>query len=145
MSIPKTIMIDCPSCKKQFETIIFQSLNTDFAPDIIDTVISGERFSAKCPHCGFVAHLEYDFLYHDMKHSAMIWVIHKGSPKYSKKVDEVRSIPPVLPYDVTRIVSNMNDLREKAACLATGKDDRVVELCKVFLCPNCMRKCQSLT
>lgn len=133
MSIPKTIMIGCPSCKEQFKTVIFESLNTDFAPNIIEAVISGERFSAKCPHCGFTAHLEYDFLYHDMKHSAMIWVIHKNSPKYAQKIDEIRSIPPVLPYDVTRIVSNMNALREKAACLASGKDDRIIELYKVLL------------
>lgn len=132
MSIPKRRKVSCPQCKKQFETTVFESLNTDFAPDIIEQVISGDRFSAKCPHCGFTAHLEYDLLYHDMKHSAMIWVVHENNPEYTKKIAEVRAAY-FLPYDVTRIVPDMNALREKAACLASGKDDRIVELCKVFL------------
>ena len=132
MSIPKRMKVVCPQCKRQFEATVFESLNTDFAPDIIEQVISGDRFSAKCPHCGFAAHLEYDLLYHDMKHSAMVWVIHENNPEYAKKVAEVRSTH-LLPYDVTRIVPDMNALREKAACLASGKDDRIVELCKVFL------------
>lgn len=132
MSIPKRMKVSCPQCKRQFETTVFESLNTDFASDIIEQVISGDRFSAKCPHCGFTAHLEYDLLYHDMKHGAMVWVIHENSPEYAKRVIEVRSTH-IFPYNVTRIVPDMNGLREKAACLASGKDDRIVELCKVFL------------
>lgn len=132
MSIPKRMTVNCPSCKRKIEATIFESLNTDFASDIIETVISGDCFSARCPHCGSVAHLEYDLLYHDMKHSAMIWVIHDDNPEYSKKVAEVRATH-LLPNNVTRIVPDMNALREKAACLASGKDDRIVELCKVFL------------
>lgn len=132
MSIPKKTKVSCPQCKKQFETTVFESLNTDFASDIIEQVVSGDRFSAKCPNCGFVAHLEYDLLYHDMKHGAMIWVIHDNNPNHAKKVAEVRATH-MLPYNVTRIVPDMNALREKAACLLSGKDDRVVELCKVFL------------
>ena len=58
MSMPKRVTISCPSCKRPFEATIFESLNTDFAPDIIETVISGDRFSAKCPHCGFESQLE---------------------------------------------------------------------------------------
>lgn len=132
MSIPRKVTITCPSCKKKFETTVFESLNTDFAPDIIEAVISGERFRAKCPHCGFIAHLEYDFLYHDMKHSAMVWVIHNNNPEYAQKIAEVRETH-LLPDYITRIVPDMNALREKAACLAAGKDDRIIELCKVFL------------
>lgn len=132
MSIPKQTKVVCSQCKRQFEATVFGSLNTDFAPDIIEQVISGDRFSAKCPHCGFAVHLEYDLLYHDINHGAMVWVIHENNPEYAKKVAEVRSTH-LLPYDVTRIVPDMNALREKAACLASGKDDRIVELCKVFL------------
>ena len=76
MSIPRRISVSCPNCGKNFETTIFESLNTDFAPDVIETVISGERFAGKCLNCGFEAHLEYDMLYHDMKHGAAIWVVH---------------------------------------------------------------------
>ncbi len=139
MSIPKLITVSCPSCNKKHETTVFESLNTDFSSNIIKDVISGDLFSARCPRCGFIVHLEYDLLYHDMKHNAMIWVIHNNNPEYTKKVTEVRSMP-LLPYDATRIVSNMNALREKAACLESGKDDRIVELCKVFLASQICEK-----
>ena len=127
MSIPRRISVSCPNCGKNFETTIFESLNTDFAPDVIETVISGERFAGKCLNCGFEAHLEYDMLYHDMKHGAAIWVVHDNGPEYARKVAEVRETE-LLPYAMTRIVPNMDALREKAACLESGKDDRVVEL-----------------
>ena len=128
-----------PELRKNFETTIFESLNTDFAPDVIETVISGERFAGKCLNCGFEAHLEYDMLYHDMKHGAAIWVVHDNGPEYARKVAEVRETE-LLPYAMTRIVPNMDALREKAACLESGKDDRVVELCKVFLVSQASQK-----
>ena len=132
MSIPRRISVSCPNCDKEFETTIFESLNTDFAPDVIETVISGDRFVGKCPGCGFEVHLEYDMLYHDIKHGAAIWVVHDNGPESARKVAEVRETE-LLPYAMTRIVPNMDALREKAACLESGKDDRVVELCKVLL------------
>ena len=139
MSIPRRISVSCPNCGKNFETTIFESLNTDFAPDVIETVISGERFAGKCLNCGFEAHLEYDMLYHDMKHGTAIWVVHDNGPEYARKVAEVRETE-LLPYAMTRIVPNMDALREKAACLESGKDDRVVELCKVFLVSQTSQK-----
>ena len=78
-------------------------------------------------------------LYHDMKHGAAIWVVHDNGPEYARKVAEVRETE-LLPYAMTRIVPNMDALREKAACLESGKDDRVVELCKVFLVSQTSQK-----
>ncbi len=133
MSIPQKVTISCPGCGMRFETTIFESLNTEFAPDVAETVVNGERFSAKCPSCGFVARLEYDLLYHDMRHDAMIWVIHKKDENYQKRLEEIMASPWPLSYHTLRFVSSMGELREKAACLETGKDDRVVELCKLLL------------
>lgn len=113
MSIPKRMTISCPKCGARFDATVFQSLNTDYDKNVIDSVISGERFDAKCPQCGFVAHLEYDVLYHDMKHDAMIWVVNPNQETYMQKLVEVRSTA-VPPYKTTRIVPDMNGLREKA-------------------------------
>lgn len=132
MSLPKKINVNCSNCKKKFEVTVFDSLNTDYSHDVVTTVINGERFKGKCPHCGYSSQLEYNMLYHDTKHRAMIWVIHPNNTDYEKKIEEVRSIL-FLPYSITRIVSNMKELREKAACLESEKDDRVIELCKTYL------------
>lgn len=133
MSIPKKAIIACPECGRKYETTIFESLNTEFALDLAETVVNGERFSAKCPSCGFVAHLEYDLLYHDMKHEAMIWAIHKNGTDYQKRLEEIMATPLPFPYHMLRLVSSISELREKAACLEMGRDDRVIELCKLLL------------
>ena len=131
MSIPRRFDVNCPKCGKKYQTTVFESINSDFSHNVADTIISGERFNGTCPKCGFIAHLEYDVLYHDMKHDAMIWVIHDNNVNYTQKIAEVRSTPAL--YKTTRIVGDMNELREKVACLEAEKDDRVVELCKFFL------------
>ncbi len=140
MSIPRKMTVKCSKCGAEIEVTVFESVNTDYAADVVERIISGDLFSAKCPKCGFVSHLEYDVLYHDVKHGAMIWVLHNNAPEYSGKVAELRSSANVLGYKTTRIVHNMNELRQKAACLENSRDDRIIELCKVFITYNLLSK-----
>lgn len=139
MSIPRKLQMECPECGKSIETIIFESLNTNYASNTMDAVVNGEQFNIKCPYCGFEAGLEYDLLYHDMIHNAVIWVVHKNNPEYNAKINEIRSTP-YLNYSLTRIVPDMDTLQEKAACLVAGRDDRIIELCKVFLASQVAQK-----
>lgn len=132
MSIPKRTTISCPKCGKEFEVTVFQSINTDYAPNIAESIISGELFEAKCPACGFITHLEYDVLYHDMEHAAMVWVVNPKQSSYETRCNEMRSAP-IPPYKVTRHVPNINGLREKTACLEAGRDDRIIEIIKIFV------------
>lgn len=140
MSIPKKMTVKCSKCGAEIDVTVFESVNTDFAEDITEQITSGDLFNAKCDKCGFVSHLEYDVLYHDVKHGAMIWVLHNNSPEYSDRVAELRSSANILGYKTTRIVNNMNELRQKVACLENGRDDRIIELCKVFIAYNLLSK-----
>lgn len=135
MSIPKRITVNCSKCGKQLSVTLFESVNSDYADDIAMQIMSGALFNVECPHCKFVSHLEYDILYHDLRHGAMIWVVHNNSPEYTKKVSEIRSMQK-LPYQTFRIVEDINALREKVSCLERNRDDRVIELCKVFSAYN---------
>lgn len=136
MSLPKQMTVRCSKCGTEMDVTVFESVNTDYAEDIVEQITSGNLFNAKCDKCGFVSHLEYDVLYHDVKHGAMIWVLHNNSPEYSDRVAELRNSANILGYKTTRIVSNMNELRQKVACLENGRDDRIIELCKVFIAYN---------
>ena len=140
MSLPKKMTVKCSKCGAEIEVTVFESINTDFAADIIEQITSGDLFNAKCGKCGFVSHLEYDVLYHDVKHGAMIWVLHDTAPEYSDRVSELRNSANILGYKTTRIVNNMNELRQKVACLENGRDDRIIELCKVFIAYNLLSK-----
>lgn len=139
MSMPKRMTVNCSKCGNPISVTAFQSVNTDYADDIAEQIISGDLFNAKCEKCGFISHLEYDMLYHDMKHMAMIWVVHKETPEYASRVAEACATS-FIPYKTTRIVEDMNALREKVACLERNRDDRIIELCKVFTAYNLLAK-----
>lgn len=131
MSMPRKMTVNCSKCGMPLSATVFVSVNSDYADDLAMQIMSGELFDVKCPHCQFVSHLEYDFLYHDIKNGAMVWVVHKNSPDYASKISEVRSTQK-LPYKTLRIVEDMNALKEKVSCLESKRDDRIIELCKVF-------------
>ena len=131
MSIPRKMTVNCSKCGKPLTATVFVSVNSDYADDLAMQIMSGELFDVKCHHCQFVSHLEYDFLYHDIKNGAMVWVVHKDSPDCEAKISEVRSTQK-LPYKTLRIVEDMNALKEKVSCLESKRDDRIIELCKVF-------------
>lgn len=135
MSIPKRMTVNCSKCGKPLSVTVFESVNSDYSDDIAMQIMSGELFDVECPHCKFVSHLEYDVLYHDLRHGAMIWVVHENNSDYEKKVAEVRSTL-IFPYKTLRIVHDMNALREKVYCLESNHDDRIIELCKVFFTYN---------
>lgn len=135
MSIPKKMTVKCSKCGKPLSATVFESVNSDYAKDIAMQIMSGDLFNVECPHCKFVSHLEYDILYHDLQHGAMIWVVHKSTPEYAKKIAEVRTAQK-LPYKTLRIVDDMNALKEKVSCLESNRDDRIIELCKVFTVNN---------
>lgn len=74
-------------------------------------------------------------LYHDLKHSAMIWLVPEGCRQreyISEYIEEIRSVF-AIPTETTRIVYGTQQLAEKVSALEAGRDDRVIELCKLFL------------
>lgn len=135
MSIPKKMTVNCSKCGKPLSVTVFESINSDYSDTLPMQIMSGDLFNAECPHCKFVSHLEYDILYHDMRHGAMVWVLHQNTPEYATKLAELRSTN-MLPYKTLRVVEDMNALKEKVSCLENGRDDRIVELCKVFAVYN---------
>lgn len=135
MSIPRKMTVSCSKCGRPLSVTVFESVNSNYAETLPMQIISGELFNVECPHCKYVSHLEYDILYHDMRNGAMVWVLHPNTPNYATKLAELRS-KNLLPYKTLRVVEDMNALREKVSSLESGRDDRVVELCKVFTVYN---------
>lgn len=138
----KKTTVNCSKCGKKLKAIMFDSVNTDYAKDIAAQIISGDLFKVKCGSCHCESYLEYNFLYHDLKNGAMIWVINKETPDYVSKIREVQAMPKP-PYKMLRIVEDINALREKVACLENNRNDRVVELCKVFIAYNLLSQRES--
>ena len=135
MSIPKVTDFTCPQCGEIIKITTFDSLNTDYAENVAEQIICGDLFRFECAKCHKEVVFTYDFLYHDLKHGAMIMVAHKQSDNYLSTVKTIRGgVRP--PYQTFRIVESIFALREKVACLEHNRDDRVIEFCKVFTVYN---------
>lgn len=86
MSKNKQQPMQCPECGATGNFLIWESVNTNFNPDMKDQIISGEIFSWTCPRCRKVFKVLYPFLYHDME---------------GKKLIEFRPTPPGQQRDTT--------------------------------------------
>ena len=129
MSMPQEMTIQCTECDENTEVTVLQSIN-DSWPDAVSKIISGELFAFACPHCGRKDHLEYDLLFNDFGHQAWIQVVHE--PEMISSHEQLFDFQTQYMPDVRfRIVHNTHELREKVLAFSLGKDDRVVELCKV--------------
>ncbi|MDO4459718.1 MAG: CpXC domain-containing protein [Clostridia bacterium] len=141
MSLEKKEMMECPYCKKLGEFTKWESINTVLNPDAKAALISGELFAFKCPHCEKVSPVSYELLYHDMPKQLMIHFVmsEKSAEEAMKSFKEMTEgklskLPQLSQAKFTfRIVSSMNELREKAFVFDMNLDDRVIELMKVML------------
>lgn len=131
MSSSKEITITCSQCGKLFRLTQFEHIDTEDMPDVEMQIISGELFTVKCPHCKTVEFLNYDLVYEDKKHSAIIYVLNPGLSEYINKYLMLR-VQPVPLYNIIRTVDNVEELMEKVSCITCDRDDRIIELCKIY-------------
>lgn len=129
MSIPIKTQLQCPKCKEVFSTTIWGSVNTDYAPDLPQKLITGEFFSCACPKCQAKINLAYPMLYNDMKHGFFIQ-LSPDEKTYSEALEYFKTQKhSLLRY---RLVRDTQSLGEKVSIIENGRDDKLIELCKWF-------------
>lgn len=145
MSTKTTITVRCPKCKKEFETVCWDSLNTELNPEEKIKLLDGTFFDQKCGHCGIVARMFHPVLYHDMSNKAMIWFFtdEKSTDEAYKTIEfaekELKEYGKGNKYTY-RIVFDPNDLREKVLIVDNGLDDRVIEVLKLIFALMIMKQ-----
>jgi len=130
-----TMKIVCTECGHENEVTVYAGLNAQVDTDKYVGLISGTLFNFDCAGCGKKGHLNYDMIYHDIVHRAIIhYVTNKESLKKAvEAIDMMKSLEGenAMPADYTyRIVTSQNSLREKALLFNYGLDDRVMEILK---------------
>jgi len=130
MSISQTNIFICQSCNTTLRTCTWKSINTDLKETIPSEIINGSLFNIKCPNCGNITKLSYPLLYHDLRHKSMIWLLPFDIDNYDKMLSEIRQITIPSGYS-TRLVHTVDELREKVSALESGRDDRLIEFCKI--------------
>ena len=131
--------VSCPKCGKSFDITLTESVNTSLNPENTDKVLSGEIFRHTCPNCETSVFVDSPLLYHQMNDGIMI----QYAPGYDNMAEIVEAFDNVrknltseIPSDLSytyRIVSTLNELKEKICILDRGMDDRAVELMKVVI------------
>lgn len=140
MSMPRKVRVSCPGCKTSLDVTVWDSVNTDLSSELPQKIISGEFFEHICSNCGAVFRVEYPTLYHDMKHGAMIWIVHQDE-KYESNVRSVRESADQFPGYLTRIVHNVPELQEKVCIIEAGRDDRIIEFIKLLFAGQLAEEC----
>jgi hypothetical protein len=128
-SIETTLI--CSKCKKLSQITIWESINVNLDPWLKQKVIDGSLFIVSCPHCSARQIVKSPVLYHDPMYKFMAWWFPKddeGNQKYN--LDQLNMFIPMTPRYKLRIVSSLNELREKIFIFEHELDDRATEILK---------------
>lgn len=138
MSSKENIELNCPNCGKKQTVSIWKSINTSLNPEMKEAVRNKSAFKYTCPDCGYETILDYGFLYHQMSDRFMIQYVQ--TDESAEKVKDIWSDEnsPMMrimreKHYLMRIVRTQNELLEKIEIFDAGLDDRIVELCKMFI------------
>ena len=110
----------CLHCSKSFEPQLPPTVNVGSQPELKASVLSGEFFLRKCPHCGDLNLVKGDFLYLDPGKELLVCM----SERTLNAAGEV-------PGYACRQVSSVGELIEKIKIFDAGLDDVAIEMCKL--------------
>lgn len=142
MSEKRIEKIRCPKCGMEHEFTVWNRINTALDPDLRDKVKSGELFRTACPSCGQLIDVVYPCLYHQMEDKIMIYyapgeeAMKMASEAFREGTEEIRAgqgEDSEMKEYTCRVVGSLYDLQEKIAVFDAGLDDRVIEICKIFI------------
>lgn len=140
MADSKIEKITCAACGKEFDFEVWGSINVTNNPELKEKVMTGEIYRSQCPECGDSALVYYSHLYNDMKKGYLI--AHASDDKdydmYFEAFSGNGSMSPMIKTFKTmnyilRIVSSLDELKEKILIFDNDLDDRVIELAKRIL------------
>lgn len=60
MSKTRIMPVTCPSCGKDSDFTVWESINTMLDPEMKAKVRDGSAFTFECPHCGAEVQVEYE-------------------------------------------------------------------------------------
>ena len=139
MSTQFTIDVTCPQCGAKHPFTAHGNINTAIDPQLREAVRDGSVFRFTCPDCGYSGLISHDLIYHQSEDQIMIHLVHSDEvafecyktltdPNVSDDFKELQNSG-----IMHRLVRSVNELLEKLAIFDAGMDDRLVEICKLFI------------
>jgi len=126
-------VIICPECGHEQEIHVIPSVNVTVEPEMREKVISGEIFLFTCEKCGFSGFAGYPFIYED-KETAGGFLIYLEPECEDREVGVDGDVADqiLLKSMTMRLVTTVNELKEKIFVFEADLDDRVLELFKML-------------
>ena len=127
MSTPRKERVLCYLCGESYERWRWDSINCETHKNLSEAIASGKLFERYCPSCGGKWREPYPLIcFHEGKR--LIAALEIEGTEYdswmlkSQVADGQRFVR----------VRDQYALSEKVACMESGRDDRIVELCKIW-------------
>ena len=125
--------IICPNCNHEQELHVTPTVNVTVDPDMKEKVLSGELFLFTCENCGFSGYAGFPFIYEDKEtNGGFLIYMEPGCEDREVGVDGDVADQVLLQNMTMRLVTTINELKEKIFIFEAGLDDRVVELFKML-------------
>ena len=125
--------IICPNCNHEQELHVTPTVNVTVDPDMKEKVLSGEIFLFTCENCGFTGFAGYPFIYEDKEtNGGFLIYMEPDCEDREVGVDGDVADQVLLQNMTMRLVTTINELKEKIFIFEAGLDDRVVELFKML-------------
>lgn len=139
MTSEELMNIKCPKCQADIDFTVWNYLNVQLHPDVAKRLRNGSLFTVRCNHCGFQTNMAYPIIYDDIAHNVILkFTKAKTQAELEKEAETTKNEyaaaraddPGIVENLRLRLVTDMNDLIEKANIFNEGYDDRYVEIYK---------------
>lgn len=127
-SVSKSVA--CPHCGKSAAAKMWTVVNVSKNPELREKIFDESLFDWKCPHCDGQAQLVSRCLYHDFDRKFMVYLIPDFSLPVLDDGDLEQQFPEVASVR-KRVVSDVNQLKEKILIFEDNANDMAVELAKL--------------
>ena len=127
----------CPKCKAAQTVTLHDSLRVSVDPELRDALMANELNKINCS-CGHAFRVDKNFLYHDDRHGAMIYLVHapldQADAVEKGFLGTLQSLNQALPAGVkpprVLLVLSRTELVERIFLVEAGLDERVIEYVK---------------
>lgn len=126
MSFPKKQKRVCTRCEKEYTAWIWDNIDLECHPEAYEKLSTRQYFKRYCPHCGTMDYEEHSLLCYDRSRKIFL---HLDTPVGWENYFDLDEL--IEEGQCLRRVGSAAELCEKLLALQMGRDDRIIELCKV--------------
>ena len=131
--------ITCPRCGGRQLCERATVANVTREPLLRESILDESFFAWKCEKCALEAKLVTRCLYHDEQRGFMVYLI-PGFREHILLDEEIERQYPEFAQATKRVVTSVNQLKEKILIFEAGADDRAIELSKLAVAGLLVKK-----